>query len=250
MSSLLEQLREKFAELVERHALGAEPIHITARTLSPEEAIGRTSRRDFPLVVGKERLIEARFRGAIGHAYTDMPGDHSSTIEETLALDLADNRRRALFIASLNAVCRHLCPDLKTVHCKNEEPENCGREIAQELRRRFGSVRVGFIGLNPAILENLAASFEPGNIFATDLNPEAIGKRKFGVLIHDGRADTETLFEHADVVLVTGTTLGNATIDSILALCEEHDKPRIFYGVTIAAAAHLLGLERICPYAA
>jgi len=51
------------------------------------------------------------------------------------------------------------------------------------------------------------------------------------------------------MVLCTGTTLVNATIEEILALGEKYHKRIIFYGVTIAAAAELLGLERICPSA-
>ncbi len=248
--SVLHQLKGRLAEMAEEHSLFSETIEITARPLSPEEAIGRTSRKDYPLMTGKERLVEARYKGSIGHAFTDMPGDYRSTVGELLALDLTDNARRAFFVASLNAVYRHLFPENKTAHCRDEDPEHCGKKIAEKLYSRFGKTRIGFIGLNPAILENLAATFDPKNIFAIDLNPQTIGKEKFGVLIRNGRTDLQALVEHADVLLVTGTSLGNATIDNILALSRDADKPCIFYGVTIAAAAHLLGFERICPYAA
>ena len=90
----------------------------------------------------------------------------------------------------------------------------------------------------------------PENIYAVDLDPQTIGKKKFGVLIRDGRTNLKTLVEHADVLLVTGTTLGNATVDAILTLSSSSGKPCIFYGVTISAAACLLGFERICPCAA
>jgi len=250
MNDTLQQLREHFARLADDHSLRSDAIEITARPLSPEEAIGRTSRKDYPIVTGKERLIEARYRGAIGHAFTDMPGDYSSTIGELLTLDLTDNAKRAFFVASLNAVYNYLFPETKTIHCKDEDPEVCGKKIAKDLHTRFGKIRIGYVGLNPAILENLATTFGPENVFAVDLNKETIGKEKFGVWIRDGSTNLEPLASFADILLVTGTTLGNATIDDILSLSKDRGKPCIFYGVTIAAAACLLGLERICPCAA
>jgi len=249
MNDTLQKLRERFANLVDQHSLHSEIIEITARPLSPEEAIGRTSRKDYPLITGKERLIEANYKGCVGHAFTDTPGDYRSTIGELLSLELDDNGKRAFFIASLNAVHRHQFPETTTRHCKDEDPENCGKEIAEDLYNRFGKVRIGFIGLNPAILENLAATFGPENVLAVDLNPQTIGKEKFGVLIQDGHTDLGKLVEHSDILLATGTTLGNGTIDDIMDLSKKWAKPCIFFGVTIAAAACLLGLERMCPYA-
>lgn len=249
MNGILHQLRDRFTELVDEHNLRSDFIEIKARPLSAEEAIGRTNRKDYPLVTGKERLIEARYKGAVGHAFTDMPGDHNSSIGELLALDLDDNANRAFFVASLNAVYRYLFPESLTVHCRDEDPEHCGKKIAEDLHSRFGERRIGFVGLNPAILENLAEVFKPENVFAVDLNSETIGKEKYGVLIRDGRSELKTVVEKSDVMLVTGTTLGNGTIDEIASLAEAHGKPCIFYGVTIAAAASLLGFERICPCA-
>jgi uncharacterized protein (DUF4213/DUF364 family) len=248
--TVLEKARALFKDIVERADLMSSEIEVKAKRLTAEEAIGAPKRRDYPIILGKESLIEARYQGTVGHAFTDMPGDYSSTIGELLALDLVDNARRAFFVASLNAVYRHLHPEMKTAHCKDEDPEQCGKKIAEELKNRFGAARVGLIGLNPAILENLAAIFGPENVHTADLNPETIGKVKFGVLIRDGRTDLETIVDRADVLLVTGTTLGNATIDGILDMSKASGKPCIFYGVTIAAAADLLGLERMCPCAA
>ncbi|MCP4600428.1 MAG: hypothetical protein GY847_07840 [Proteobacteria bacterium] len=247
--SVLEKVRSRFRSIVEKADIANTEVTVIAKPLTPEEAIGTPDRRDYPIVTGKERVIEAQYQGAIGHAFTDMPGNYRSTIGELLALNLTDNARRAFFVASLNAVYRHLVPETKTVHCKDEDPERCGKKIAEELYRRFGRARIGFIGLNPAILENLATTFNPENVFAVDLNPQAIGKKKFGVLIRDGRTEIQTLVDNADILLVTGTTIGNATADGILSLSEARGKPCIFYGVTIAATACLLGFERLCPCA-
>jgi uncharacterized protein (DUF4213/DUF364 family) len=51
------------------------------------------------------------------------------------------------------------------------------------------------------------------------------------------------LIEHFDILLVTGTTLVNATINRFL----NQKAQTVFYGVTIAGAAKLLGLRRFCP---
>lgn len=46
----------------------------------------------------------------------------------------------------------------------------------------------------------------------------------------------------ADLILATGTTLVNDTIDNLLG-----DVPIIFYGITISGAAKLLHLNHFCP---
>ena len=45
----------------------------------------------------------------------------------------------------------------------------------------------------------------------------------------------------ADLLLVTGTTIVNGTIEPFLT-----DKPVLFYGTTIAGAAEMMGWKRFC----
>ena len=104
--SILERTRQAFAQIAQKEDILSDEVVVTAKPLTVEEAIGTPVRRDYPIVTGKERVIEARYRGKIGHAFTDAPGDYSSTIGELLDLDLTDNARRAFFIASLNAAQR------------------------------------------------------------------------------------------------------------------------------------------------
>jgi len=47
---------------------------VSARVLSSKEAIGETGRDDYPLLKGKEAMVEAVYKGVKGHAFTDMPG--------------------------------------------------------------------------------------------------------------------------------------------------------------------------------
>ncbi|RLG29411.1 hypothetical protein DRO03_07330 [Methanosarcinales archaeon] len=44
--------------------------------------------------------------------------------------------------------------------------------------------------------------------------------------------------------LVTGTTVVNGTLEPILEITQEK---AVFYGISIAGVAELLGLERFCP---
>ena len=73
--------------------------------------------------------------------------------------------------------------------------------------------------------------------------PEAdnVGQERAGVLI-EGVESTAEVLDWADVVLVTGTTLANGTLDGLLTA-----KPSVLYGVTISGAAALLEYERYCP---
>ena len=50
--------------------------------------------------------------------------------------------------------------------------------------------------------------------------------------------------EWSDIVIATGSTLVNGSIDEIA--CRASGKSLYFYGVTMAAAAYELGLNRLC----
>ncbi|CEP66373.1 Protein of unknown function DUF364 [Moorella glycerini] len=237
----LEGIREKLYRLVkDRHLSGEEEIKVvSARPLTPEEAIGRPERRDFPLLKGKESMIQASFKDACGQAYTDMPGNYQGTLKEVMALPLRNNYERAIFIATLNAVMRHLKLVDKTVHCRDQEPGRCAVRLVEYVRERFGSPRIAFIGLQPAMVACLAGHFP---IRVTDLDPDNVGQRKGGVMIEDAR-HTEEIIDWSDLVLATGTTAVN---DTLLALIGK--KPVIFYGVTISGIARLAGYEQYCSF--
>ena len=69
-----------------------------------------------------------------------------------------------------------------------------------------------------------------------------IGKTKNGVFIEDGEKNKDDVIQWADLLLVTGSTVVNGTVEDYYGL----EKPVIFYGNTIAGTAVLMGLERIC----
>lgn len=246
MTNTIEISKEKLGFLIDKHGFSHETIDIVASPLSKEEAIGKPTRDDFPLLQGKEVMMEARFKGHRGQAFTDEPVDFSGSIADVMNLPCDSNRNRAIFISTLNAIANYLGLVKNTLHCKDEAPEQCGKEIADSLYAKFGPVKVGVIGLQPAILQNLASRFGAINVLATDLNPKNIGTQKHGVAILDGEADTEKLINLSDVLLVTGTTIVNGTFDDIFQRALELRKPCTFFGVTIAGVAELLSLERLC----
>lgn len=211
---------------------------VSARPLSPEEAIGRPDRTDFPLQKGKEVMIQATFKGTRAQAFTDQPGHFQGTIKEIANLGLQNNFERAVFIATFNAVMRHFGRASNTVHCKDGEPKACAEQLPDFVRERFGTPKIAFIGYQPAMIEKLSQVF---SLRVIDLDPDNIGSTRFGLAI-EGPEKTEEALLWGDVILATGSTSVNATIASFLV-----KKPVVFYGVTIAGPAALYGYVRYCP---
>lgn len=246
-ATVMEQSRSRFGALCEQHDLLAAAVAVTARSLSPGEAIGEPDRKDFPIVVGKERVIAATVLETTGHAFTDSPRRFSGTVEDVLKLELNNSANRAVYTATLNAVLGRLKMVGATVHCRDNEPETCALEIANTVFEAHGSVHIGLIGFNPAIAERLVERFGPDRVAITDLNPDNVGQPRFGVEIRDGLAHTEKLIDDSDVVLFTGTTLVNGTFDAIWNRIRSMRKPYLVYGVTAAGVCELLKIPRICP---
>lgn len=233
-------LFERFIELVTDNNLLDKKVTVTGRALSAIEAIGDTEKKDFPILKGKEKLLEAEFKGVKGQAFTDMPSNYSGTLKEIIEMPLDSNFNIAIYIATLNAVCRYLKIADNTVHCKDEGPEKCSVELVSYLESRFGNPKVALIGYQPSMLDKLSKSFE---VRVVDLDKNNINTMKYGVMVEDGEKDTEDLLKWCDVILATGSTIANKTITSLFV----DDKPIIFFGTTLAGAASLMGLERFCP---
>jgi len=231
-------IKERFFSLTkERDLMSSKVEVVSARTLTPQEVIGKPERDDFPLLKGKEVMIQADFKGSLGQAFTDMPGNYSGTLKEIFDMSLNSNFERAVFISTLNAVLRYLNYISKTVHCKDKEPGECAAHLIDYIKERFGNPNIAFIGMQPAMVESLAAQFE---IRVVDLDPDNVGQKRCGVLIEDV-FHTKEILSWADLIVATGTTVVNDTLTPLLV-----EKPIIFYGVTIAGVAYLKGYEQYC----
>jgi len=238
-TDLLSQLRERLRALAEENALLGETVTVAGRALTPEEAIGNPERQDFPLIKGREKLIQATLKDAKGQAFTDMPGHFSGTLSEILDRPLESNFDRAVFVATMNAVTSLLGLAERTVHCRDEEPEYCASCVVGFIKQNYGDPKVALVGFQPSLLQQLAPSFA---VRALDLDSERIGTEKFGVVIEDGDRDTAAVLEWCDLVFATGSTIVNETITDFLDI----GKPAVFFGTTISGAAALMGLDRYC----
>jgi uncharacterized protein (DUF4213/DUF364 family) len=168
-----------------------------------------------------------------------MYGDFSGRLYDIARMELKNNFRRAIFIASFNALMNHLGLAERTVHCKDTQPRECAAELADYIEKSYGHPRIAMVGFQPRMVEALAGRFP---LRVSDMDRDNIGQEKFGVKIDDPSRTAENL-AWCDLALVTGTTIVNDTIAQFIAT-----KPVIFYGVTIAGAAQALGLNRFCPF--
>jgi hypothetical protein len=193
-------IREKFERIVAENDLLDEMVVIRAKPLTPEEAIGNPESEDFPILKGVERMMQAEFSGSFGQAFTDMYGDFEGTLQDVLAMELTNNYRRAIFVATLNAVLRSIEMIEGSVHCKDKGPAECGLDLLEFLEGYRGA-RIALVGFQPVHARRCS---ERGELRILDMDPENIGEEKFGV-------------------------------------------KAVFYGISIAGVARLLGLERFCP---
>lgn len=220
-------------------------VTVTSRGLKPEEAIGHPERQDFPLLRGKEVLVQAEIDGYIGQAFTGDPVAFQGSIKQLLGmLDRERPGHRALAVAVLNALARKANQVEHTIHCLNNEPEECALQVSRQLKEKHGLCNVGIIGYQPALLQHCAEKFGAQRVHLTDLNDELIGTVRYGVEIWDGMKDTQRLIECSDVLLVTGTILANGTYPDILAGIGGKDF--YFFGTTCAALAAINNIKRVC----
>ena len=231
-------LRERFSRIIEEHGFEEEKVIIEVRPLSKEEAIGKLSDKEFALVRGEEVLIEARFRNAVGQAFTDEPSGFRGKLREIVELKLNTNRERALFIASLNAVMRYLRLVKNTKHCRDNGPWACAEKLLKYVKENYGRPKIAIIGYQPAFVKTLSRVFE---VRVTDMCEKNIGKVKFGVLVESYLNNIE-VSKWADIVLATGSSIVNNTLHELLPFRQK----LILYGVTCAGAAKVMGLRRWC----
>lgn len=244
---MYEELKKALNDIAVENGLMESEVNITAKILTPEEAIGNTERKDFPLLQGKESLIQADFKKALGQAFTDVPKTFRGKLKEILKLRLTDNGERALFVATLNALMRYVDIVNGTIHCKDKEPELCAEEMVRAVIDKYSSdVRIGIVGFQPAIIDNFSSRLSAENLKVTDLDRDNINRIKYGVSIWDGKEMTEELFKTCDVILATGSTIVNDSLSQLISLSDKYQKPLYLYGTTIAGAGRILNLKRLC----
>jgi hypothetical protein len=237
MDALLNQFIKEMRKLISHYSLENEMVSVFARPLTPEEAIGNPAQDDYPLLKGKERIMQAIFQDVKGHAYSDHTGNFTGSLSQVISLPMNSNFQRALFVATANAVLRKIGIIKKSCHCKDADPVTCATHLKDTLLP-FSPKRIGMIGHQPRLLEEVLRHFE---VRICDRDPEKIDTIQSGVTIEDSSV-YEDIKKWADLILATGTTLVNDTIDNFTG-----SVPIIFYGITISGASKLLHLHHFCP---
>ena len=239
---LYRRLKQELERIVRIHHLQASPIRLKSRGLSPEEAIGNTVRKDYPILAGKEIMLQAQFGSSLGQAFTDAPSDFCGTLEQVLALEPEnDPHGRRLLVAALNAVMRHTGDIDHTVHCRNEDLELCAEAHAAHIRENYGTARITLVGYQPALTARLSREFP---LRVLDMNPQFVGSVKSGITIEHGNENyRDAVLDWAELVLCTGSTLCNGTFVNFVNI----GKPVLFFGISGAAAARIFDLPRFCP---
>jgi hypothetical protein len=228
-------LRAAFADAIERNDLAGKSIGVRCGALSPAEAIGEPEHDDYPILKGKEVMVEAVFEGARGQAFSDSFENAEYLVDDLPAMALDSNRSRASFVAGLNAVYRHLGLCEGTVHCRDGEPADCAGHL---LEAAGSPEKVLLVGYQPRFLHTLAAAT---SLRVVDMDADNIGAEVAGVCVEPPESTADAM-AWCDLIFATGSTLVNGSITTFL----EQEKPVLFYGVTVAAAAEVLGLDRFC----
>ena len=241
-------LCEAFRKIVP--LLEDECIEVTAGGIAPAQAIGAPPRDDFALIRGKEKIVEANFKGCRGHAFSAADVSFSGRLGDILALPLESVSERAVYYAALNAVLASQGLVERTVHCRDKEPMQCGERLAEFLTDADslpGSVCL--VGYQPGMVKALAPFCRArGVAFAvTDMNPVNIGTEMSGVEIQDGEGNEQVIGE-SELVFCTGSTIVNGSIWDILDACCAQGTEVVFFGVTVQGPAALMGWKTFCPY--
>lgn len=237
IAGLYEELKAALEKVIANYDLAGETLTVNCRALSVEEAIGTPREKDYPIIKGKEVMVEAVFRDGRGQAFSDEFENATYTVENLLELKTDSTRKRASFISGLNAVYRHLELCEHTIHCRDEEPRACAGELVHLFSP---SQKVLLIGFQPRFLETLAAHCR---LRVLDQDEKNIGKTVSGIVVESSEMTTDAV-QWCDAIFATGSTLVNGTIGKFL----NQGKPAIFYGVTISAPAKILNLKSYCRY--
>lgn len=221
---------------------------VDIRPLTPVEAIGspEDGKLDYPLLRKKEVLLQATFGNSIGQAFTGVPTPFKGTLAEILQLDNKIISNNAIFIATINALLREFNLIHNTVHCRNNQPVECGNIIAARFFEEKGSINVGLVGYQPAFVEAFALQFGSNRLMVTDLNAANHDKVFCNVRIEDGLEKESEVIDCSELLLVTGSVFVNGT-EKPFVEAARNGKHIFFYGTTGAGPAHLLDLPQLCP---
>ena len=185
-----------------------------------------------------EYRVTASFKGYEGEAYTETPEDFDGTLREAISLPASDKGIDARTLSAINAVMNSLglCAGVfpATFDERRLYTEALFGHVCGDLGIRSNLILVGYDGY---IVKKFVS--EDIDFWTMDRDPDNISQDRFKhVVVNSGRYNREACFAWGKYFIVTGSTLTNGTIVQYL----DKGKDILFYGITIAGAATLLGL--------
>lgn len=229
------KLQERVSDIIPE-GFGEETI--TVSIMEPFEAIGKPEKGDYVILKGKEKMLQAEFKKEKGQAFSSTLGNYRGKLADVLKLKLDDDFKRAVYISTINAVLRYLGYVEKTIHCRDQAPQECSELLVDHILKNYGKVNVLMVGYQPRFAEALTQKFP---LKINDLNPENQGE-KIGCTVIEGGEKTLKNLEWCQLALVTGSTIVNGSLSDFLI-----NKKVLFYGNTITGAAKVLNLNHFCP---
>ena len=240
MIELYQQIISSFLELPGVGELLQEPVRVVP-DVTPEHTL--LPENDPPGLVSKpEYRVTAFFRDSAGEAYTECPQAFEGTLREALDLPVSERGISGAALAAINAVmhdldlCPGAFPDDEQAHARYADA------LFRHVSERFGKDHIVLVGYDGYIVKKFV---EEGMDFWTlDRNPDNITKNRFEhVIVNSGKYNREACFAWGKVILLTGSSLCNGTAVQYL----DQGVPILFYGITCAGAATLLGLDWFPP---
>jgi len=240
MIELYEQIVTSFLQVPKVTELLKEPVQVIPdedpemTLLPPGEQPGKAGRPEY--------RVTAIFRGTKGEAYTECPEAFEGTLQEALDLPVSERGIHAAALASINAVMSYLnqCPG--TFSDDEETHIRYADALYRHVRSQYGTDHIVLIGYDGYIVKKFVD--EGMDFWTLDRNPDHITKNRFEhVIVNSAKYNRESCYAWGRLFILTGSSLCNGTAVQYL----DHQIPVLFYGITCAAAATLLGLSWFSP---
>lgn len=236
---LYDQIIEKFCGIPEVADFLDDPVVITADS-EPEPAL-----MPWNYIPFKDRRPEYRvcadFRGTKGEAYTETPAGFEGTLREAIALAPSEKGIDARCLAAINAVMNHLGLCAGEFPATFDERRLYTEALFLHMVENYGRSNIILVGYDGYFVKKFVS--EDIDFWTMDRDPDNISQDRFKhVIVNSGKYNREACFAWGKLFIVTGSTLTNGTVVQYLDLINDPDRDILFYGVTIAGVATLLGL--------
>ena len=235
IQEIYDNLIEKFCALPEVPALLPLPISIKA------DSEGETTPMPWNYIPFKDRRPEyrvtARFNEYEGEAYTETPADFEGTLLEAISLPPSEKGIDARCLAAINAVmnCLGLCAGV--FPNTFDEHRLYTDALYLHVAEKYGKSNIILVGYDGYIVKKFV--LEEVDFWTMDRDPDNISQDRFKhVIVNSAFYNRQACLTWGKLLIVTGSTLTNGTIVQYL----DQGKDLLFYGITIAGAATLLGL--------